>query len=188
MNDQNRLISNYVQVKQSGFRSVHLEKDLIDKSINESYVITNQARSCFARILNGLDRKPPTRSWTLTGPYGSGKSYFSLFLMNILSTTQKAHRSVFDRLNKVDPVLAAQAIDSIFNIFQEGIAVGDSRILSTYSFSASGRCVGYSDPFANYRIRLWIGYIFSTTDFSNRYGTMYTEIQKSDDSYFLFED
>src|SRR5687767_12467017 len=67
-----------VNIKQSGLRSINMERDLGNDTIAEGYVLTAQVRASVGRILNSFDSSTPTRSWTLTGPYGSGKSFFGL--------------------------------------------------------------------------------------------------------------
>lgn len=106
-------IGSALHIRQSGLRSVNVEEDLGDQSIVEGYILTTQARACLKRILNQFNGNSPGRSWTLTGPYGSGKSYFSLFLMNLMGTVQNAHSSVLSSLKKVDPVLAKQAVQTL---------------------------------------------------------------------------
>jgi hypothetical protein len=106
-------ITSALHVRQSGLRSVNVELDLGDKSVIEGYVLTTQARACLGRILNCFDGNTPMRSWTLTGPYGSGKSYFSLFLMNLMGTAQDAHPFVLSNLINVDPFLAEQTVHKL---------------------------------------------------------------------------
>ena len=48
------------------------------------------------------------RAWTLTGPYGSGKSYFGLFLVNLLAKTQPDHLAALRTLAQLDEALALQ--------------------------------------------------------------------------------
>ena len=107
------LISSVLHIRQSGLRSVNVEQDLGEQSIIEGYVLTTQARACLKRILNQFEGNSPGRSWTLTGPYGSGKSYFSLFLMNLMGTAQSEHSFVLSSLRKVDPDLANQAVHTL---------------------------------------------------------------------------
>ena len=107
------LISSALHIQQSGLRSVNVEQDLGEQSIVEGYVLTTQARTCLKRILDHFDGNTPGRSWTLTGPYGSGKSYFSLFLMNLMGTAQSEHSFVLSSLRKVDPDLAKQAVNTL---------------------------------------------------------------------------
>jgi hypothetical protein len=107
------LITTALHIRQNGLRSVNVEQDLGDQSIIEGYVLTTQARTCSRRILNRFEENSPGRSWTLTGPYGSGKSYFSLFLMNLMGTAQSDHSFVLSSLLRVDPDLAEQAVNTL---------------------------------------------------------------------------
>lgn len=102
------LIQSIVHIRQSGLRSINVERDLGNDVIAEGYVLTGQARLSLSRILNSFDSSTPSRSWTLTGPYGSGKSFFGLFLMNLMGKAQTAHGFVFDQLNNVDTLLAGR--------------------------------------------------------------------------------
>lgn len=103
------LLSSVVRVRQSGVRSVNVEHDLLDPSIAQGYVLTAQALSSLTRILNGLNGNSSSRAWTLTGPYGSGKSFFSLFIMNLICANQSAHSFAEKQLRMVDVQLAEQA-------------------------------------------------------------------------------
>jgi len=114
-------ISSVLHIHQISLRSVNVEQDLGAQSIIEGYVLTAQARACLARILNQFDSKSPGRSWTLTGPYGSGKSYFSLFLMNLMGTAQKEHAFVLSSLRNVDPELARQAVNTLNHGSRKGL-------------------------------------------------------------------
>ena len=109
-----------VRVRQNGLRSVNVERDISSLAVLKGYVITAQARACLARILSGLQGGNQTRAWTVTGPYGSGKSYFGLFLMNLLCRAQSSHIFSLDLFNQVDPLLAQQAIDAAETINSQG--------------------------------------------------------------------
>lgn len=102
-------ISSILQIRQGGIRSVNVEQDLQNTTIVEGYVLTAQSRTCLGRILNRFNGLSSNRAWTLTGPYGSGKSYFSLFLMNLLCTSQPAHLHTTTLLRSVDNKLADYA-------------------------------------------------------------------------------
>lgn len=101
-----RLIQDVVHVRQSGLRSINVERDLGKDNITEGYVLTGQARASLDRILKAFANKTPTRSWILTGPYGSGKSFFGLFMMNLMEKTQFSHHFSFKQLEKADRPLA----------------------------------------------------------------------------------
>jgi hypothetical protein len=104
-------LNTLVHIHQNKLRSIQVENDLENQIIAESYVLTAQSRACLGRILLRLGDPTYGRSWTLTGPYGSGKSYFSLFLMNLACSNQSGHRHVIDQLTGIDPVLTQQAAE-----------------------------------------------------------------------------
>ena len=76
-------------------RSVHLERDFYTKNALDGYVLTVTARETLRRVIAALENESTSKAWTLTGPYGSGKSAFALFIAKLLddsesSTTQGA--------------------------------------------------------------------------------------------------
>lgn len=106
-------LSNYIHVRQSSIRSIHVVQDLQNALIIEEYLMTAQSRSGLHRILDRLYGASPTRAWTLTGPYGTGKSYFSLILMNLFCAAQTGHKRAVDLLRSIDPILTDQIIDRL---------------------------------------------------------------------------
>lgn len=82
-------------------RSVRLEKDFLDPSSLEAYVVTEEASEQVNRILKGLTNGSGQRAWRITGDYGSGKSSFALLLAHLfLGRDQKIPRSVWSKLEK----------------------------------------------------------------------------------------
>lgn len=104
-------LANYVHIHQSAIRAIRLDSDWHMPGITPSYVLTAQAHSSLERILAGLEGNHITRAWTLTGPYGSGKSYFGLFLMNLLGKTQPDHPAALRILAQLDEALVHQVQD-----------------------------------------------------------------------------
>jgi len=109
MSELNPLLSSIIRIRSNVVRSVNIENDLRSTSVAQGYVLTAQALTYLSRILNGLGTTTTSRAWTLTGPYGSGKSYFSLFLMNLVCAKQPGNHLVEQQLRIVDPLLAEQA-------------------------------------------------------------------------------
>ncbi|WP_263408829.1 hypothetical protein [Terriglobus tenax] len=66
-------------------RSVNLERDGFTDAAVDGYVITSTADLFLQRLGRALSGKGGHRAWTLTGPYGAGKSSFALFLANLFS-------------------------------------------------------------------------------------------------------
>ena len=76
-------------------RSVHLERDFYTENALAGYVLTVTSREMLQRLIAALDHESTSKAWSLTGPYGSGKSAFALFIAKLLddsesSTTQGA--------------------------------------------------------------------------------------------------
>ena len=88
-------LSNLFQVKGRFRRSVHLERDFYTENALDGYVLTATAREMVSRVISTLENETTSKAWSLTGPYGSGKSAFALFAAKLLgnpdaSTTQQA--------------------------------------------------------------------------------------------------
>lgn len=107
----------FFRIPQYGLRSIQVETDLGNLDISENYSLTAQSRATLARIIHNLEENSLSRSWTLTGPYGSGKSYYSLFLMTLACPTQAAHSYTLSQLRQVDPILTNR-VESVFH-FQD---------------------------------------------------------------------
>jgi len=101
-------LASVVRVRQDGIRSINVESDLQNITISESYQLTAQSRYCLNRIISRFNGGTPTRAWTLTGPYGSGKSFFGLNLMNLFCAAQPAHNYALKQLKSIDPILSHQ--------------------------------------------------------------------------------
>lgn len=90
-------LMNFVHIQTSRNRSIRVEEDALEDAIIHGYVLTSQAQATLERIFSGIANNA-TRAWTLTGPYGSGKSYFGLFLSQVLngnSSSSKARQKLF---------------------------------------------------------------------------------------------
>lgn len=108
INSMSSSLFDLVRVRQSSIRSIHVVQDMNNAGIIDEYLVTRQTRSSLMRILERLYSSSPTRAWTLTGPYGTGKSYFSLVLMNLFCAAQPGHQHALDLLRSIDPILAEQ--------------------------------------------------------------------------------
>lgn len=69
-----------IKIKSRFHRSVQIELD----SALDDYVVTQSGLKILKRIESSIDNKRSTRAWTITGPYGSGKSAFIVFLKSLL--------------------------------------------------------------------------------------------------------
>ena len=84
-------LSDIFQVKGRFRRSVHLERDFYsNENLLEGYVVTATAREVLGRVVLALENDESSKAWSLTGPYGSGKSAFALFAANLLGNSEQA--------------------------------------------------------------------------------------------------
>lgn len=64
----------------AGFRrSVHVERDA-GRPLGEAYIPTTRAVHTLRRVTEAMVDDTRGRAWSITGPYGTGKSSFALFL------------------------------------------------------------------------------------------------------------
>ncbi|MEK7994346.1 MAG: hypothetical protein AAB403_11135 [Planctomycetota bacterium] len=129
-------LANVVTVAPRFTRAVNLERDIASQGAVEGYVVTSTAQSVLDRLVRTFKAAAGQRAWTLTGPYGSGKSAFALFLANLLgpggspggriarsilrAQTPELYQAFFDRRTKVSlalggfcPVLVSGTADPL---------------------------------------------------------------------------
>ena len=75
--------SDLISVAPRYARSINLERDGFSPSAVEGYVVTSTAEDFLLRFGRSVVGYEGQRAWTLTGPYGAGKSSFALFLANL---------------------------------------------------------------------------------------------------------
>lgn len=89
-----KILAEIVNVKPRFGRSVNLERDFYNQISLDGYVVTSTSRQALERLIQAFTNKTAERAFTLTGPYGSGKSTFALFAGKL-----------FNRLEDNTPVL-----------------------------------------------------------------------------------
>lgn len=87
-------LADLFEVRRRFFRSVHLADDALRPNACEGYVLTPLGSATLGRILDGLGEGRTERAWTLTGPYGAGKSAFVVTLAQLLSAGPVATTSL----------------------------------------------------------------------------------------------
>ena len=69
-------------------RSVALARDANRSDALDGYILTPTGCDVLRRLAEALRRESPIRAWSLTGPYGSGKSAFALMAAQALAGEQ----------------------------------------------------------------------------------------------------
>ncbi len=93
-------LSDLINVAPRYARSVNLERDGFTDAAVEGYVVTATAEEFLRRFGRALAGAGGHRAWTLTGPYGAGKSSFAIFLANLFSPFEFGGAAAARRLLK----------------------------------------------------------------------------------------
>ena len=93
-------------------RSVHLERDFYAENSLDGYVVTVTARETLRRLISALENHSASKAWSLTGPYGSGKSAFALFAAKLLGNPESPDtQQALNLLESADVFLRDQFMD-----------------------------------------------------------------------------
>lgn len=122
----------FVHVRSRYQRSVHLERDAHERGSLDGYILTPLVRTLTGRILQGYGADAKARAFSVTGPYGTGKSAFAVFLADVLSPPELDASQVARRLLQSADAPLASEVTRIFGK-QEGLcpvlATGERRSL-----------------------------------------------------------
>lgn len=96
-----------VDVKPRFGRSVNLERDFYNQISLDGYVLTTTSRQALDRLLQAFNNEASEKAFTLTGPYGTGKSTFALFAAKAFEDkkqTSPAHKLLNEKAPKISEV------------------------------------------------------------------------------------
>ncbi|MDE2834415.1 MAG: hypothetical protein OXM02_07820 [Bacteroidota bacterium] len=109
-----------VSVAHSFQRSVSLIRDFYGPASQDDYIVTTKARQLIQRIVETLTTRACGHAWSVTGPYGSGKSSFALFLAQLLRSNAAAHSKLAD----ADSLLERRLRDTCPGVYCPILVVG----------------------------------------------------------------
>ena len=95
-----------VRVNTRYTRSINVKRDRNSASIIDAYVPTSNTIELLRSVATALDPVDQPRSWSLIGPYGSGKSSFAVFLHALLGNTGSSKSAALRSLASVDSELS----------------------------------------------------------------------------------
>lgn len=78
-------LDSWIVVSPRFTRSISLVRDAGHLTALAGYILTPTGREVLRRLADALRGASPTRAWSLTGPYGSGKSAFALLVAQLLA-------------------------------------------------------------------------------------------------------
>ncbi len=89
MTGKSMLISELVWPEEAYARSANIELDYRDPDGLPEFKFTPKSMRLLADVLDSRGEGRRDRAWSIVGPYGSGKSLFTLFLLQMLSRSSK---------------------------------------------------------------------------------------------------
>ena len=93
-------ISEYVSVAPRYLRAVNLSNNWNRAESLDGYIVTPNVAQSLDRISSGLLDKNGQRTFTLIGPYGTGKSAFTVYLCQLLAYDDQKASKASERLSK----------------------------------------------------------------------------------------
>ena len=104
MSSKTEPLATQIKVRQHYLRSAHLEHH--KGQIVDGYIPTGRALEVLHRVGRAMGSKDAGRAWSLTGPYGAGKSSFGLFVHALFGPDgDKCRLSAEAAVAAVDPEL-----------------------------------------------------------------------------------
>lgn len=92
----------------------------------EHYIPTSRALEVLRRLVHSMEDSTAGRSWSLTGPYGAGKSSFALFLRTLLGPPGDLRQAAERALGAADEALLKELIAA-----RSSIGAEDGFVLAT---------------------------------------------------------
>ena len=104
---QKMKLAKLVKVDNWFSRSINLERDSFSIDAINAYVPTSTSIKTLKSLLATFNNKKIARSWSLIGPYGSGKSSFGIFLNALLQpASSEQFKLAIEKIDELDSELA----------------------------------------------------------------------------------
>ena len=117
-------------------RSINLERDKSSLDAVNAYVPTSTAIKTLKLIIKTLNNSKISRSWSLIGPYGSGKSSFGIFLNALFQpSSSDQYKLAIKKISEIDTDLSKaynnklKTSDGLLNILITGSYEGLTKKL-----------------------------------------------------------
>jgi len=93
-------LSEFTQVVPRYQRSINLQQDWKNSGNSSGYIVTPNVAQSLERLCHGISDSDGLRAFSLTGPYGTGKSAFAVFLCQLLSSDSTQAEQAIELLPK----------------------------------------------------------------------------------------
>ena len=122
-------IQKVLQPSQRFSRSVHLERDFLDSTALDQYVVTQRVEQLCRRFSSAFGQGSTERAWRITGDYGTGKSCLALAIARLCDPKSKNPPSHLSKLAK--PLSDAEALPVLVTGAREPISTAIIRGVET---------------------------------------------------------
>ncbi|MDY0132618.1 MAG: hypothetical protein RBR53_08110 [Desulforegulaceae bacterium] len=122
-------LNEFIKIDSKVARSVNIERDASDLDQIKRFQLTPVVLDVLSRFADSLEGEPIS-AWSLTGPYGSGKSAFCNYLFSLFSEDKKVKSTAWNSLNKTDKKFKVRLEKSLDKINIENFI--NVRALSQY--------------------------------------------------------
>lgn len=102
-------------------RSVNIAADYGNRQALDDYILTYLGRAVLSRIGHSLRANATGRAWSITGPYGAGKSAAILFLAEVLGYPVNSYARTL--LKSTDPELLEELYDQLPGLQSGGFVI-----------------------------------------------------------------
>jgi len=102
-------LADIARIRTRYLRSVNIERDFYGTETPDDYILTPASLVSLERIAAGI-RQPSARAFSITGPYGSGKSAFALFAAKILAPAPLTATFLRTQIQSQDPEIAGRLL------------------------------------------------------------------------------
>lgn len=139
-----RYLHELVAVRRRYQKSVHLERDAGADGALAGYIVTPLVRSVLTRLSAGLAADAQQRAWSVTGPYGTGKSAMAVLWSGLIGLARDGRTERARRLlEQADPELAARIASQVpaAGGFVPVLATGERSGLDVVLLSALSRAL-----------------------------------------------
>ena len=99
------LLADGISVGSRFARSANLERDIAQSEPLDGYVVTARALDVIERIASTAATWAAGGAWSLTGPYGSGKSSLALLLDAALGTHSEVRQAALKLIDDASPAV-----------------------------------------------------------------------------------
>ena len=96
-------IANYVSIVSRFARSVNLDRDCDQESSLSGYIVTSRTLSVVRQVAETAALGKSGGAWSLTGPYGSGKSSLAILLDALFGPSSKTRYKALKLLDEASP-------------------------------------------------------------------------------------